>query len=191
MQTFYLKKEYIDKSHKLQKAQYAQAHLEELQKQLRQKEEEWERLNRRIPKNEEVPLELIKMIISSASQFELRNVEFSTKRKEKEAGSMAVGTQEEEGLRGMEATEGMMEIGISHKGEGTITPPSTSIEVEPLPVEMTFECTFFNLILFLDWLSNMERLVSIEDIKIERKEKILPRQEITLRLVAYTLLSSP
>jgi Tfp pilus assembly protein PilO len=166
---FYLKKEYIDKNQELQKAQYAQAHLKELQAQLRQKEEEAKKLNRRIPENEKAPLALMKRIISSASQFEVRNMEFSLKKAQGEQGSMAKGM-----------------------GIGEIT-SSDSLEtkVQPLSFKLTFECTFSNLILFLDWLSDLERLVSIENIKIEREDKILPRQKITLQLVVYTLLSSP
>lgn len=60
-----------------------------------------------------------------------------------------------------------------------------------LPFIMNMEGEFRQLLLFLEAISSLERLVSVDGIKIERKEEILPRQEITLQLVTYTLLSSP
>jgi Tfp pilus assembly protein PilO len=60
-----------------------------------------------------------------------------------------------------------------------------------LPFIMNMEGEFRQLLLFLEAISNLEKLVTIDGIKIERKEEILPRQEITLRLATYTLLSPP
>lgn len=63
--------------------------------------------------------------------------------------------------------------------------------ISRLPFAMNMEGEFRQLVLFLEAVSNLDRLVSVDGIEIERKEKILPRQKVSLQLIAYTFLSSP
>ena len=64
-------------------------------------------------------------------------------------------------------------------------------DIYRLPFLMNLEGEYGQLLLFLEAISGLERLFSVESIEIERKEEILPRQKITLQLAAYTLLDTP
>lgn len=177
----HLKRNLAKKQAELKTARHAYDHLEDLKRELHQQEKREEELNRILPENEKEPIELIKRITSNLSQFRLRNVEFSL---EKEEGPMTMEYQE-----GAFSTEEM--AGTPHPQAGTTISASLQEEVQPLSFKMSFECEFLDLISFLDWLLNQERLVSIEDMSIKREDKILPRQKITLQLSAYTYSTNP
>lgn len=64
-------------------------------------------------------------------------------------------------------------------------------DIYGLPILIDLEAEYGELLAFLEAISALERLVSIEGIKVERREQILPRQKITLHLSALTLISEP
>jgi Tfp pilus assembly protein PilO len=58
----------------------------------------------------------------------------------------------------------------------------------PMAFTMKFEGTFASSMDFLKALTALERLVNIEKIEIKRDENVLPYQQVSLRLVAYSFV---
>jgi Tfp pilus assembly protein PilO len=148
-----LRTEFDKKEKDLEKARKASRHLESLSKKSQQLGNELNLLNKRVPKGQQQPLDLIKTITEAANRIGLRNPVFNVKT----ASSLV-----------------------------DPSPVALGQDAESLFFEMVFEGTFSQTLDFLKTLSELERLVSVEKMQIERGEDILPRQKVTLNLVAYT-----
>ena len=65
-----------------------------------------------------------------------------------------------------------------------------AVSVEPLYINVGFECEFDPLISFLKNVFELEMLAAIDSIKVERVDSLLPRQKCELTLVTYTFMSN-
>jgi Tfp pilus assembly protein PilO len=148
-----LRSEFDKKEKELEKAQKANRRLESLSKKSQQLGNELNLLDKRIPKGQQQPLDLIKAITETATRIGLRKPVFNIK---------AASSLEDP------------------------SPITLGQDANSLFFEMVFEGTFSQTLDFLKAISELERLVSVEKMQIERGEHILPRQKVTLNLVAYT-----
>lgn len=189
-----LKKELAEKTQKVREIKEAKEEVDSLQKEIIGLKLEAVQIERKIPYNEDQPLKLIRKLILLGSKRDLKNLEIFPGEGEKEGPAQAPGSPDSGGM-GMAPPSGVGEApestSPSQAGQPSQSPLSstTNLEVKPLAIKMTFECEFSHLVSFLREILNLERLVSVEEIKIERSEKILPYQKVTLKLVTYTFLA--
>ena len=155
-----LSKEFAEKREKAKKIQSVKENLADLTKKTRDLKERKDRLYKKAPVNEEQPLSLIKALIKTGSQIGLKNI--------------TVGLKEE--------TEEAATIKTSSGSENQTT---KELGLKATYLEMDFEAAFPQLTLFLEKLMKLERVVSVEGIKIERNDKSLPYQKVSLDLATY------
>lgn len=139
-------------------AKSASKRLKALQKQFQALEQKEKTVGLRVPANEKHPFSLIRTLTSIAGEIGLKGPSFDTLTED-------AGQQEAAGIQ-----------------VSTSLPPGP----KPIKLEMNFTATHQQLLKFLDRLMNLERIAAVEEIKIERDKKILPRQKVSLQLVTYT-----
>lgn len=196
-ETFRLKKEIAEKTARIREVEEAREEIDNLQKDIIGLKLESARIEKRIPYNEEQPLKLIRELTLLGSEAGLRNLEFFSGEERREgllpeSPGSTMGGEDSGGTTSQSDVREDSDTTSSQQVDQTSQPAlssESSLQVKPLSIKMTFECEFPRLISFLKEISELERLVSIEQIKIERSEKILPRQKVTLKLVAYTFLT--
>ncbi len=187
----FLKKRLLYTQQRLKEVTRAQQEWESLRKKLHEYRFRQKIIERKIPENEEIPLRLMKQIVSLTSKFKIRNIEFVYKKNKEppelnsknnlrsEYGEIDYGESEFNG--NFKASQGSQYIEMFEE---------KSIPTKSLMIEISFECNFFELLSFLKELLKLERIVSIEGIKIMRSSEIIPFQKITLNLVTYTFSNS-
>lgn len=123
-----------------------------------------ELLNKMVPAGESQPLTLIKTLIHIGGEMGLKNAVFSIKEAKKQPD---------------------LSIGQTF---GAPRQPTAGPQLMPRPldIEINFEAAYLQILGFLKKLADLERVVAVKDILIERKKEILPRQKVTLELAAYT-----
>ncbi len=181
-----LKDELKNKSSALRESEDLLKHLRELQKQEGNLKLQAEKINIKVPSNESKPFALIKEIFKFRGELGLRKMAFNLK----DASSENKG---QKGLSGQEMTKPQQETvpgGQKQEGGGQ-SPSEPSVQEQigapkPVYLDMSFEATFQQLNVFLERLMNYKRLLSVENLKIEREKDILPYQKISLKLVAYS-----
>jgi len=158
-----LNKELTQKRVKLQEIQAARQNLKDLEMQTKDLKERKEELFRRTPLNEEKPLSLMKTLIKMGNSMGFKEITLDLREDTEEAEAIKAA------LKG-EARKGSV----------------IKSAVKPIYLEMNFEAFFPQLPIFLEKLMKLERVVSVEGIKIERDKKALPYQKVSLDLVTYT-----
>ncbi len=114
-----------------------------------------------IPYNEREPFAFIKGLTQIAAAVNIKNIKFTASTPQK-AGARAAAA----GASGV-TSEGVYSISIQMSAEGE----------------------FYQLVNFLKALNMLERVVTVDSVKVERDDKILPCQRITLNLKVYTYLA--
>jgi Tfp pilus assembly protein PilO len=148
-----LRKELDKKEKELEKSEKASRRLADLSKKSHLLSNELNLFEKKVPKGQQQPLDLIKTITDVGNRIGLRNAVFHVK------------------------TASVLEDPL---------PVTLGQDADSLFFEMVFEGTFSQTLDFLKAISELERLVSVEKMQIERGEDILPRQKVILNLVAYT-----
>lgn len=154
------------KADELKEAKSASKSLKKLQGRLQDIAESEKKINNQVPYAEKYPFSLIRTLTAAAGEMGLRKAVFSIQEEKDTSPSSAA------------------------------TPPaaeySQTSQAGPVPIEleMKFEGAYPQLLDFLQKLMRLERLVAVNQIKIERKEKLLPYQQITLQLTTYTFLGN-
>ncbi len=151
-----LDKTIFTKSKELKISRSSQKHLEKLKSELDLLENKEKALNRMIPRGEEQPLGLIKSIVRLGNEMGVMKIDFDL------MPPLALGGAAGDG---------------SEPGSGG---------VKALYFTMNCEVTFIQFLKFLDKLTNLERIVEVRGIKIERVKDMLPYQKISLELVTYS-----
>ena len=136
-------------------------------------EEKKETINKRVPRGEKYPLELIKTFTRIGEETGLKKMAFSIK----EAKDKPLDTPT--------TSAGYIEGSRTGPAAPTRSGPSKT-GLTPIEFEMKFEAVYPQLLSFLQKLMQVERLVTVNQIEIERKKELLPYQQITLQLTTYT-----
>lgn len=153
-------------------AKSASKRLKAFQKELQNLEQKEKIIGLRVPTtNEKQPFSLIRTLTAIASETGLTDFSFTMK----EPGDSATQTSDDA------LTQGASQSGSVGIQASLSLPPGP----KPIRLQMNFAATYQQLLKFLDRLMNLERIVSAQEIKIERDKKELPRQKISLQLVAY------
>lgn len=129
--------------------------------------QQWESLNKMVPTGESQPLALIKTLIHIGGEIGLKNAVFSIKEVKKQP----------------DVSMGQTFAAPQQASAGPQLLP------RPLDIEINFEAAYLQILGFLKKLMDLERIVAVKGILIERKKEILPYQKVTLVLVAYTFLN--
>jgi hypothetical protein len=151
-----LRKDLNSKKEELKEAQVASRKMEELEKKSQELKQKENRMKKRVVVGDIQPLGLIKTITGSANKLGLRKITFELKSSSNTA---------------------------SKDGK----PAPVVVGAGPVPVyfQMKFNSTFSQALKFLKELNDQERIVSVEKIEIDREDKSLPYQLVTLDLVTY------
>jgi len=155
-----LSKELAGKREKAKKIQAVKENLADLTKKALDLKERKDRLYKKAPVNEEQPLTLIKALIKTGSQIGLKNITVGLKEETEEAETIKASSES--------------------KNQTTKEPG-----LKTTYLEMNFEAVFPQLTLFLEKLMKLERVVSVEGVKVERNDKGLPYQKVSLDLATY------
>lgn len=150
-----------EKRLELKEAKLASRKLEALEKQSQDLKRKEDSLHRKAPFNEKQPLGLVKKLISIAGEKGLRGMTIIIKEKKETAS----GAQEE-----------------------PVQPEPVESGPAPRYLELKFESNFSQLLGFLEQVFNLERIVKVEGISIERKKEVSAYQRVSLELVTYTFL---
>lgn len=184
-----LKKELTQKTQLIKEIETTGQHIKELEEQSRDLKQKAEALYKRVPVDEKQPLSLIKVLINIGGEIGLKEITFSVKEESKgelefQAGShpanQEMSSQKESLPEGMPIQEAARP---APSATGLSSAPQT--RPKPIYLEMNFAGTYPQLLIFLEKLARLERIVSVEKINIQRDEKILFYQKISLDLVTY------
>ncbi len=180
-----LKQELSVKKQDFKDAKAASKHLKGLEAQTVVLKLKRAALYKRIPLAEEEPFSLIKAIMRLGGEVGLQNISLGLKRKtfSNQAGAVsgAGGLSEQ-----MQDEAGGVQQSYSVDQSGTQVFSSSTEEIKEIYLDVNCEGDINQLLIFLGKLMNMERLVKVDGIKIERKKEILPYQKISLEIVTYT-----
>lgn len=163
-----LRKELETKKKEFKNADNASRHLKELEKEVSDIAKKESQLYKRIPVNENEPLGLIKELISLAGGMGLKGITLALKNKDSGEGA------DQEGENALGDTPATESITLVQTG------------AKPIYLEMVCEGSFSQFPSFLDKLTKLERIVTVDKLTIERKKELLPYQEISLELITYT-----
>ncbi|MBU4479105.1 MAG: hypothetical protein KKH34_08510 [Candidatus Omnitrophica bacterium] len=160
---------------KIQEARNAQREIDKVQAEVNRLDMETTEIEKMVPVHDEQPLSLIKQMTLLANQLQLKNAEFTYRGNFPDTVGAAL---ENRGLEGEEGGLPVMAASAAQDG----------LAVQRLIVQMRFEGNFKQADDFFKKLFTLGRLVSVERIRMERDEKIMPRQKITLIIIAYSFL---
>jgi len=154
-----LKKQLSSKNEDLDKAKKANQRLEELEHQLQLLKQKEAQLNKVVPPGEKEPLSLIKSIIRVSADIKLSLKSFTLA---KNASTVnAAGTPDASGAQGI-------------------------ANITPLYLEVNFEATYPQVIVFLEKIKKLTRFVDVTEIILKGDNVIVPRQAVTMKLTTYT-----
>ncbi|MFH0790306.1 MAG: type 4a pilus biogenesis protein PilO [Candidatus Omnitrophota bacterium] len=165
--TIILRRTFAEKKKELKAAKVASRRLEKLAEQSQDLQQKEGTSYKRIPVNEKQPLGLMKALMRLGGEIGLKEMSLNVSSGNQINAGFGTGA----GLIG----------GADQAGSEKTRP-----KPKPVYIQMDCEGTFSHLLAFLEQLLNLERLVAVEKVTIERKEKILPYQQISLEIVTYT-----
>ncbi|MCG2711384.1 MAG: hypothetical protein L6416_03560 [Candidatus Omnitrophica bacterium] len=174
-----LKKEWLEKEGSIKAAKKITQEAEKIQKEITDLTIEDSQIEKMVPLNEQEPMGLIKTLSLLANQSKAKNLEIIFLNQGKDSSDTS-DQQEQSGTSFSPEDEEDDEF--SEQNE-------TFFSLKPQLIQMNFECEFPQVIAFLNKALSLDRIVLIDSVKIERVEKILPRQKVTLMLSAYTFLA--
>ncbi len=183
---FRFKKEKIEKTEKVQAARAAEKEWEKLQTKIIEMDLKASQIKKRIPYDEKKPLELIKQISLLGARFKIKNLEFIYKGGKKGQASSSSSTTSDL------SSANNANSGFSSPGTENISSPAFSgaaAEIKMHVIEVNFESEFMPLTSFLKEILTLDRLISIEKIKIQRQEPIRSHQKVNMDIITYTFSS--
>lgn len=170
-----LRNQLEQKTEELKKAKAQGPRLKELEREYPELKQKNNELYKRIVLAEKEPLGLIKNLINIGGSIGFREITFDIKRE----------SNDQDNTKSIDQATFIQ--GSSQAASATAQPSPSTTEngINPIYLAMNCQGTFSQLLVFLEKLKNLERIVNVESMSIERQEKILPYQEITLDLVTY------
>jgi Tfp pilus assembly protein PilO len=150
------RKELDSKNEELKEAQSASRKMEELEKKSQELKQKENKMKKRVVVGDIQPLGLIKTITGTANKLGLRKIRFELK-------SASATASKDSPAAPVVAGSG------------------------PIPVyfQMKFNSTFSQVIKFLGDLKDLERIVTVEKIEIDREDNTIPYQAVILDLATY------
>ena len=188
-QSHLLQKEQNDKRDQMKNIKEAQQKLEAIEREVANLRKEDKGIHDLVSADETKPLTLIKTLTLLGAQLGLKKIEFVSEEKKDDNLTAGAATGAGAAMGPPDKKTGSPAGGLASGNAGKSSRGPT--EFTPMFIRMTFEAPYPQLLLFLQKIQTLERIVSIEEIKVNRGEKIFPRQEVTLRLVTYTLMTVP
>jgi len=182
-----LSNELKEKKKDYQNARSSSRQAEQLERKAEQMQEKELELGKMIPINEQQPLSVIKSLTRLSGEIGLRDVSFSvsTVSQQKSLFSQTSG-----GAPGQVPSGGPFTAGGGGQMPGGFSPPKGTVVSPTEPVksylEMTFTSEYPQIKQFIKKIGTLPRVITVEGIKIERNENLLPQQMVTLYLVSYT-----
>jgi Tfp pilus assembly protein PilO len=151
-----LRSELGSKKEELKEAQSASKKMEALEKKSQELKLKENKIKKRVLVKDIQPLGLIKTITGLSNKEGLRKISFE-----------------------------MKSVSANVSKDSKAAP--AAVVTGPIPVyfQMKFNSTFSQALKFLKDLNDLERIVTIEKIEIDRETSILPYQSVTLDLVTY------
>lgn len=187
-------KEEFQKKEELRKIKETQQKLDSVEKEVADLKEQQESVHDMVSLNETSPLKLIKTLTLLGAEFGLEKMEFTSEEKKEEGGNTVPVPPPQNTSSTAGAGQGMGKDSSPAMGAASgsgVKSSSAPLMVNPISIRMTFEAPYTQVFLFLEKLQTLKRVVSVEDIQVNRVENILPYQQVTLKLVAYTLITEP
>jgi Tfp pilus assembly protein PilO len=169
-----IREEFSSKNAEFKEAKAASKRLESLEKQITELKYKEDILGRRIPVNEKHPFDLMKMLIKAGGETGLRNFFFKVQ-----------DGPAQEGASGPGQPGGNFGGSPVQPNQGR---PLTEFDPSPMDIFLSFEGTFPQTMAFIKKITSLERLVTVQSVEIEREDKILPYQKVSLALKAYTFV---
>lgn len=180
-----LRQELSMKKQDFKDAKAASKHLKALEAQAVDLKLKSAALHKRVPLAEEEPFSLIKTIMRLGGEVGLQDISLGLKKKTSGVeGAAASGAG---GLPGeAQGEDGGAQQNYPPDQSATQVNPSAPGEIREVYLDVNCEGNIQQLLIFLEKLMNLERLVKVDGIKIEREKEILPYQKISLEIVTYT-----
>lgn len=179
-----LRQEMVSRKKEFQEAKAVSRHLKELEKKAESIKQREEELYKKIPLGEREPFDLIRAIIQMGIKAGLKKLVFKMG---ENTVDITAGASTSRQMTNQDA-EGL-DINPLSADDLSVSQEAAEPILLGAPVaiylEVSFEGAFPQLLKFLEGLMNMERLVKIEEIRIERKKEILPSQSVFLKLTVY------
>jgi hypothetical protein len=150
----------------LKNAKVASHQLEDLEKTIEDTNRKAEAIYRRVPENEELPLSLVKSLLPVAVEVGLREVKYDLTQKKEQTKEESAG-----------------------KAQGPQSPEDAQLQqlgIRKTRLTITCKATFPQIIRFVEQLARLERVAAVKGIVVERDEKLLPYQKISLQLEAFS-----
>lgn len=179
-----IKQEISDNTQKLNEAKGAEKVIAKLEADIAVLKAETAMVDKRVPHQQKVPLDLIKELTLLASKYSVKKLEF--KYIKNENATPAPGAAPVQISRNP-----LDDMGDDGGGNNQPVPqpaavPNSLVGLAPLNVEMRFDCAYGKLVALVKDIMALQRIVYVEEVTIERVDKIVPFQRIKLKLVAYT-----
>lgn len=125
-----------------------------------------EKALRKIPKSEESILFLVRELASIADAMMIKNITFEMMPEKKAENE---------------------ESPIMRKRSRPANKKETTGSIKPHDFKVSFNAGYKETVEFIRRIINLERVISVKNLEIERKDEILPLQKVTLTLTTYTL----
>ncbi|MDD5669029.1 MAG: type 4a pilus biogenesis protein PilO [Candidatus Omnitrophica bacterium] len=180
-----LSNELKEKKKDYQSAKSSSRQAEQLELKAAQMQEKELELGKMIPINEQQPLSVIKSLTRLGGEVGLRDVSFSISSVSQQmspASQNSGAPGAVSGGGGFPGGGGQMPGGFSPPKMAAVSP------TEPVKsyLEMTFTSEYPQIKQFIKKIGTLPRIITVDGMKIERNENLLPQQTVTLYLVVYT-----
>lgn len=171
-----------EKKAELKEAQKTSKHLKKIERLALDLEEKEKVILQKAPLGEQHPFSLIKALTVLADEIKLKNTAFRVK--ENLPGATASAQSQAAVLPNDAMTE---DIASQPSVDGIQFQSQPSpVGLQSLPFEMRFDSTYLQLLKLLQKIHTLQRVITVEQIKVERKKELAPFQKITLLLTAYS-----
>lgn len=170
-----LRQELDKKGQELKDVESNSRHLEALKKQNQDLSYKEEAIKRKVPVNEKQPISLIKTLTVIAGETGLRKAVFSIKEMASQGGSASA--------RSLGQPPGQTLASPTTQGSTGLP-----MGIKPIEIGVSSEATYLQALSFLERLMNLERVIVVDELTIERKKEILPYQQVSLQISTYSFL---
>jgi Tfp pilus assembly protein PilO len=159
-----------EKEDQLQNLKKSKRVSETMQEELVQLKLEAAKIEKKIPRGDEMSFGVIKEIYAVGEKIGLRNLTF---------------TLNDEVIAGAGAMPAVKPKRNKNNNNPAPAVNASSVAIKITPLTISFECQFVRLISFLEKIYQMDRVVTVVDVKAQRIIDILPYQKVTLNILSY------
>ena len=172
-----LKQEFNELNNRLKELQEIKKNIAKIEEQLAKERLIEESIFTRVPEGKESIFDLMRELTVYADKFGGRDINFSIEDDDERGGS---------GRKSKGKGKSSREVFKGKKGN---LKSILGGDVEDHYFEMDFQAGFLDFTEFTESLLKMDRIVLIEALTVDRRDNILPRQNVTFNLITYTFSS--